>query len=124
MPSDDEILVYLRKQNSPIIPGEAGSVLGTQQERIRRIARQNGLRLAPKWGTKGSRTTEGMMSIVGRECIIAQESGDGLDNPLGQLLALICGVPFDAVVEMNSGGTVTIAIGDRPIQGICGRKVG
>lgn len=100
--TDHEIVQWLRGRPDASAK-QARQHLGVGAMRVRRVAFEHGIELRTQDAEESDIYDE--LADVARECV---ESGYGLDNPLGTLVALVCGVPPEDVAMMACGGTVTI----------------
>jgi hypothetical protein len=116
--SDDEIRKIIEEHEGPIPLRKMAREIHVGVPRLRRVISDVGGGLNVR-----ARNDDHITDTLAQKCREAISQGDNLDNDLGALLAIICGVSKKDIVTMAQGGTVSICTGTIPISKLFGRKL-
>ncbi len=116
MTSDDDVRATLRGESGPISLRRTAARLRVGVARVRRVAVQEGI----PFGSRGAVMFEDSVVMACRDAVA---DGVGLENDLGKLVAIMCGVTFEQVCEMARGGTITVCANRVPVTKLAGKKL-
>ena len=106
MKEDEEIVSWLTSHEEKYV-SRCSKEVGVGKGRVRRVAAQNHIQLqTSRCGSEAF----GLYDILEREARKSMDSGYGLDNGIGALVALACGISMDDLMTMACGGTVTFCM--------------